>query len=296
MSVTCPRCRRTAPLVGGRFCPYCGAHALLEWVAEPPPSTRPAPPPPPRRPYTGPPRYAFLQRGGLPVGPWRRPPGPAVPDPVRLARSAAGTAVPLLWATASVALVAVGAELWRYVLLLASRVDALDATAVAVSDALVLAAGTVGVVGTVFAGVLVVLWSLRAVAAAAAVGGVVPARRPREIVLGWLVPGVNLAVPGAVLAEIEHAALGRPAGERPVPSRLLRVWWGLWIASVLATAAVALWSLRTGVQAQADGVLLHAGLDLLAAVTAGVTARVLAYLTTLLIPARTDRREILVRA
>lgn len=295
MVVTCPRCRRPVPPAGGRFCPYCGAPALLEWVASPPESARPAPPPPPRRPYTGPPRYAVRQRGGLPIGPWRRPPGPPAPDPVGLARAAAGTAVPLLWATAAVALVAAGAEVWRYVLLLASRADALDATAVAVSDALVLAAGTVGVVGTVFAGVLVVRWSVRATAAAAHVAGVRPARRPRDVVLGWVVPGVNLAVPGAVLAEIEHTALGLPAGTRPRPSRLLRGWWGLWVASVVLAAVVALWSLRTGVQARADGVLLHAVLDLLAAVTAGVTAQVVTHLTRLLAPVRGERREILVR-
>ena len=90
------------------------------------------------------------------------------------------------------------------------------------------------------------------------------------IVLGWLVPGLNLAVPGSVLAEIEHAALDRPADRRPRPSRLLRVWWVLWVAGVLLAAVVLAWSLRTGVQARADGVVLHAVLDLLAAATAGV--------------------------
>ena len=295
MPVTCPRCRRTALPVGGRYCPFCGAPAVLEWVATRP--GPPSPPPrPPRRPYSGPPRYRTRQRGGLPLGPWRRPSGPARPGSVALARSATATAVPVLWATAAVALVAAGAEGWRYALLLASRSDALDATAVAVSDALVLAAGAVGAVGSVLAGAFVVLWTLRAVVAAADVAGVVPARRTRDVVLGWLVPGVNLAVPGAVLAEIEHTALRLPAGERPRPSRLLRVWWGLWATSVVLAAVVALWSLRPGVQAQADGVVLHAALDLLAAVTAGTTARVLVHLTRLLVPARSDRREILVRA
>jgi hypothetical protein len=110
------------------------------------------------------------------------------------------------------------------------------------------------------------------------------------------VPGVNLAVPGAVLAEIEHTALGLPAATRPRPSRLLRLWWGLWAACVVLAVAVALWSLRSGVQALADGVALHAVLDLLAAVTAGVTAQVITRLTALLAPVRAERREILVRA
>ncbi len=294
MAVTCPRCGRSTGRVE-RHCPHCGLPALLEWVAVPPAGAAEPPPVPRRPPYTGPPRYAVQQRGGLPLGPWQRDPGPVDPDPVQLARSAAGTAVPLLHACAAVALAAAVAEGWRYSLLLASRSDALDATTVSVSDALVLSAGAVGVVGTLLAGLLVVLWSVRAAAAAAAVAGVRPARRTREIVLGWLVPVVNLAVPGAVLAEIEHAALERPGGERPRPSRLLVVWWVLWVVSVLLAAFVALWSLRTGVQALADGVLLHAVLDVLAAATAVVTARVVTHLTRLLVPARTDRREVLVR-
>ncbi len=293
MAVTCPRCRRRTARVE-RACPYCGPPAPLEWVAVPPPGAAPRPPAPRRPPYAGPPRYAGPQRGGLPVGPWRRDPGPEDPDPVQRAGTAAATAVPLLYASAAVSLVAAAAEGWRYSLLLASRSDALDATTVSLSDALVLAAGAVGVVGTVLTGLLVVLWSVRAAEAAADVAGVRPPRRTREVVLGWLVPVVNLAVPGAVLAEIEHAALERPVAERPRPSRLLVVWWALWVASVLLAGVVALWSLRTGVQALADGVVLHAVLDVLAAVTAVVTARVVLHLTRLLGPARTDRRELLV--
>jgi hypothetical protein len=58
---------------------------------------------------------------------------------------------------------------------------------------------------------------------------------------------------------------------------------------------VLLWSLRDGVQARADGVVLHAVLDLLAAVTAGVTARLVLQLTRLLSPAAPARREVLLR-
>ncbi|MDN5750771.1 MAG: hypothetical protein L0H64_20065, partial [Pseudonocardia sp.] len=58
---------------------------------------------------------------------------------------------------------------------------------------------------------------------------------------------------------------------------------------------VLLWALRPGVQARADGVVLHAVLNLLAAVTAGVTATLVTRLTRLLGPARADRRELVVR-
>ena len=79
-----------------------------------------------------------------------------------------------------------------------------------------------------------------------------------------------------------------------MPSRLLTAWWVLWVADLLFFAVVALWSLRTGVQAQADGVVLHAVLDLLAAATAGVTAVLAVRLTRLLTPSRGTHREVLV--
>lgn len=292
---TCPRCRRTSAPDAGPFCPHCGRYlAALEWVASPPAPASPAAVPARRPPYAGPPPPR-PQRGGYPARPWALPAGPAGPGPLDATRAVTGTVVPLLWALAAVAVVATGAEVWRYALLLASRGDALSAPVVAASDALVLSAGTIAPLLTLIVGGLVVLWTVRAAAAAAAGAGVVPSRSVRGIVAGWLVPGVNLAVPGALFAEIEHAALGRPSGARPRPSRLVLLWWGLWAAGGVLAAVVLLWGLRTGVQARADGVLLHAALDLLAAGTAGVTAVLLTRLTRLLAPARTDRRQVLVR-
>ena len=200
---------------------------------------------------------------------------------------------PLLWALAAVALLAAGAETWRYVLLLASREGALSADAVAASDALVLAAGTGTVLLGLAAGGVVVGWSLPAAAAAAARSNSLPSRSWREIVLGWVVPGWNLAVAGPVLAEIEHGALDRAPDRRPQPSRLVGLWWLLWVAGGVLTAIALVWSWRTGVQARADGVVLHALLDLLAAVTAGVTAVLVGRLTVLLNPVRAPRRRLL---
>jgi hypothetical protein len=205
------------------------------------------------------------------------------------------TLVPLLWAAAVVALVAAGAEIWRYVLLLASRDQALSATVVAASDALVSAAGTIAPVIAALAGLALVIWTVRAAAAAAAAAQVRPPRSARAIIVGWVVPGLNLAVPGSVLAEIEHAAVGRRADVRPRPSALLLAWWLLWATGVVFGLVVLLWSLRTGVQALADGVLLRAALDLLAAATAVVTALLVIRLTALLGPAGRTRREVVVR-
>lgn len=284
---------------GGPFCPFCGRHLVaVQWVAQPPPAARaPAPPDPVRTRYAGPPRYRFIPRWGFPVRAWAapEPAGPQAPDPLQAASGLAGAVVPLLWATVSVALIAAGAETWRYVLLLASREGALSATAVAVSDALVVSAGTVAPILTLLSGGLLIAWSVRAAAAAADSAGVRPSRSARGVVLGWLVPGANLGVPGSVLAEIEHTASGLPAGVRPRPSRLVLLWWALWATSVVLAAVVVLWSLREGVQAMADGVVLHAVLDLLAAGTAAVTAVLVARLTRLLGPALPGRRELLVR-
>ena len=307
----CPRCGHVSDAAGGPFCPRCGRYlATLQWVAEPPASTVPEPPLPRPSRYIGPPHYAEPQRWGFPAAPWtvtdraRRvhpglrprarsePPGSPVP-PEQRARSLAAVAGPLLWALAAVALLAAGAETWRYVLLLASREGALSADAVAASDALVLAAGTGTVLLGLAAGGFVVAWSLPAAAAAAARSNSLPSRSWREIVLGWVVPGWNLAVAGPVLAEIEHGALDRAPDRRPQPSRLVGLWWLLWVAGGVLTAIALVWSWRTGVQARADGVMLHALLDLLAAVTAGVTAVLVGRLTVLLNPIRAPRRRLL---
>ena len=196
-------------------------------------------------------------------------------------------------AAMAVALLAAGAETWRYVLLLASREGALSADAVAASDALVLAAGTGTVLLGLVAGGFVVAWTLPAAVAAATRSGSRPSRSRQELLLGWLVPGWNLVVPGPVLAEIEHGALDRPPSRRPRPSRLVGAWWLLWVVGGVLAAAVLAWSWRTGVQARADGVVLHAVLDLVAAATAGVTAVLVGRLTALLNPVRAPRRLLL---
>lgn len=290
----CSRCGRVAAPGSGAFCRYCGRYlAALVWVAEPPPGP-PAPAPRRRLPYTGPPRYRFPPRWGFPARAWVPTGDPAPADPVWAARTMAASVGPLLWATAVIALLAAAAEAWRYGLLLASRDGALGPGAVAASDAFVASAGTLAPILGLLSGGLVVLWCVRAARAAAEVAGVRPARSTRAVLIGWLVPGLNLAVPGSVLAEIEHSGLRLPPGRRPRPSRLLLAWWAAWAGSGLLAVVVLAWSLRTGVQARADGVVLHAVLDLLAAATAVLTARVVTRLTRLLLPNPRPQREILV--
>jgi hypothetical protein len=291
----CSRCGRTPPPGAGPFCPYCGRYlAVLVWVAEPPPSASRPMRTSPRPPYGGPPRYPFVPRWGFPPGPWRTSAPPAPPSALLRARIALSRLVPLLWITAAVALVAAGAETWRYVLLLASRTDALSTTAVRWSDGLVRTAGWASVAAFVLSGLVLVTWSLRALQAAGERTATRPSRSPLMVVLGWLVPGPNLSVPGSLLAEIEHAGLDRSPDERPRPSRMVLLWWAVWALGVVLGVLTLSWSLRTGAQARADGVVLHALVDLTAVATAVLTLKVTRRLTALLAPPTGDRREILV--
>lgn len=261
-----------------------------------PDSLRPRGPEPAPGRYTGPPRYRSVPRWGLPVGPWRPPAGPAdPPGPLDRVRWLAGQLIPVLWVVVVMSAVAAAAEIWRYALLLESRSDALSPGVVAWSDAMVWFGGWSAVAAVIAAGVLMISWSLWSCRAAAEQAGLRPWRSRRRIVAGWVVPGWNLTAPGSLLAETEHAALGLPADRRPTPSREILVWWVLWGVCVLLAALAFLGRFRSGTQALADGVVLHAWADAFAAVTAYRTIRVVRWITGLLEPGPRGPREILVR-
>ncbi|NUT48242.1 MAG: DUF4328 domain-containing protein [Saccharothrix sp.] len=262
----------------------------VDWVASPPPGAYPhRRQAVPRRGYTGPPSYPVPPRWGFPLLAWRWPTSVATDadrpaDTVDHAQRLARTASHALGLAALTALWAAGSEIWRYVLLLLSRYGALSETTVGVSDAMVVSSSVVTFVASVTALAFTLLWLRRARNAAAAEAGYGPSRSDQEVLIGLVVPGVNLVVPGSVLAELEHAACRAPATSRPTPSKLIRWWWGLWAFTGLFVLFTALWSFRSGVQALADGVLLHAVADLLAAAVATVTALVVRHITTLLLP------------
>ena len=212
-------------------------------------------------------------------------------------RGLASLAVPLLGLTAALVLVTGGGEAWRYALLLDSRFDALPAGPLHASDALVVTGGVVSVLSSVLAGAATLGWLVHANTAAAQAAGVTSARRGWQLVVGVLVPGLNLVVPGAVLAELEHAALGRDPNRRPSPSRLVIGWWTIWAAGLMLAGITMLWNLRDGVQARADGVLLHVATDLVAGLVAIITIAVVKRLTRLLSPVQlaNARRMVVVR-
>ncbi|SER45771.1 DUF4328 domain-containing protein [Actinokineospora terrae] len=260
-----------------------------EWVATPPPTQRAPEPPRLRLPYLGPPRYRTPPRWGFPALAWRWPTAVVgvadeAPAAVERVRGRARFAASALWLLAAVAVIAAGAEIWRYVLLLESRTGALSRGVVQWSDSLVTTGSVLSIAAGIISVTTVIWWLHAARDAAAETAGYTPARPDWHLVPGILVPGVNLVVPGAVLAELEHAILRRPAAGRPRPSPLLITWWLTWSASGLLFATTLLWRLQDSAQAQADGVLLTAATNLAAAATAILTIRVVDRLSLLLAP------------
>ncbi|MFD4641580.1 DUF4328 domain-containing protein [Lentzea sp. NPDC058436] len=261
----------------------------VDWVATPPPGAYPPPQGRSQRlSYGGPPNYPVPPRWGFPLLAWRWP--TAVPGTVEQADSVDGvrrlgrTAQNALWLLAAVAVWGAFSEIWRYVLVAMSRFGALSAGVVSASDAMVVSSSAITITGCFLALLLGLVWVRRARNVAATLVGYGPSRSDRDVLIGLIVPGMNLVVPGSVLAELEHAVARRPADERPVPSRLLRWWWGLWAASGLTVVVVVLWSFRSSTQAMADGVLLHAFADLVLAGVAVTSALVVRRITTLLLP------------
>lgn len=253
--------------------------------------------------YAGPPSYPIPPRWGFSrpaLPPLRRSGRRAVPmdsPPDEQMRALAAVAVPLLGLTAAVLLITAGAEAWRYALLLGSRTDAVPAGPLRASDALVVTGGVVSLLAAALAGAVTLGWLVQANAAAARAAAITPARPPWHLVLGVLVPGMNLVVPGSVLAELEHTALGQNPDRRPRPSPLVMGWWVLWVIGVLLSGTAILWSLFDGVQARADGVLLHVATDLVAGAVAITTIVVIRRLTRLLSPVQLNstRRMVVVR-
>ncbi|HJQ45997.1 MAG TPA: DUF4328 domain-containing protein [Amycolatopsis sp.] len=244
--------------------------------------------------YTGPPAYPAIPRWGFPNLTWRPPttvPGTpsSLPTPVERMRMLARNAVTILWFLVGLATTAAVAEFWRYALLVISRTSALHTGVVRMSDALEVIAALLTVVFGLMAIGSVLWWLLVARQAAAQESGQEPPRPSWQVVVGVLVPGLNLAMAGSILAELEHAILRRPVDRRPKPSRLVLAWWAAWVANEVLMVLVIVWRFRDGIQAEADGVFLSGLLDLSAAVLAGLTALTVHRLTTLVAPVSLSR-------
>lgn len=206
------------------------------------------------------------------------------PAAVDRVRSIAKHTVAMLWLLAGLAVLAAAAEVWRYVLLLQSRFGALSSGVVSTSDTFVYTGSILALAVGAIAVALTIWWLYVARMAAAEASGFRPGRTNKQFFLGMLIPGVNLAVAGSVFAEIEHAAERGDPNDRPTPSRLVKWWWGIWIADALFMGFTFAWRFRDGVQAQADGVVLAAVTDLLGAALAVLTILLIRKLVALLAP------------
>jgi hypothetical protein len=198
----------------------------------------------------------------------------------------ARVATSVLWMVAISALLAAGGEIWRYALLVIGRDSALSSDVVAVSDALVETGALLAAATGLIALVATLCWLLGMRDVAGTLAGTRPARPDWQVLLGVLLPGLNLFVAGSVLAELENTAVtltGPPV--RPRPSRLVFAWWAAWVVSEVIAVLTLLLDLRTGVQARADGVLWYALTDLVAVVAAVLTVRVVNAITGMVVPA-----------
>lgn len=292
--MTCPRCgREQPPGESGRFCVHCGrVLSGVRWVATTPDAWRPREPVATRRPYAGPPRYREIPRWSLwpwaarpePGGPGGPLPARPAPEPRDAVRAHAGLLRRLAVTTALLAGIAAAGEVFRYVLLVLSRDRALSGVALGWSDALVTLFGLLAPVAALATGVVFLRWLFTARDLAARESGTRPGRSTRIVLLGCLLPPFTLTVPGATLAEIEHAAAGLDPATRPTPSRPVLLWWASWAVGVVLGLVTVVHGFWTSTQALADGVVLHALVDVVAVVTAWATVRVVSHLTELLAP------------
>ncbi|MFC4854785.1 DUF4328 domain-containing protein [Actinophytocola glycyrrhizae] len=259
------------------------------WTATVPPGTGRRPRPRRRLPYLGPPGYRTPPRWGFPALAWRWPttvPGTLPDQPVTVdrVRAVAGHASAMMWALACLALITAGGEIWRYVLLLESRTGALSARLVSTSDAVVTIAGVLTLAFTVLAAIVALWWLHLARHAAADLAHQQVTRPDWQVLVYLLVPGVNLAMAGVILTELEHQVLHRPATTRPRPTKPVAIWWATWAAAGVLFATTVAWRFRDSVQAHADSIVLSALTDLSAAGVAVLTALLIRRLTTLLAP------------
>jgi len=321
MQQFCHRCTAALPVLGRpmQWCPRCGGvlsepttqrPVTRRWVAKPPP--RAASRSRGRRELGPTPRYFSTPRWGLPLVSWA--PAMTLKPPTARERMVAhaNTARPLLIGAAAILVLAALAELWRYALLLRSRTELLPARTVAISDSAVITAGVLAPLAVAVALVTCTLWLIRARQAAAERIGRREPRSTRSIALAVVVPVWNLVMPGVLLTELERdvsTELERDVSTEPErdvstelerdvsteetngPSRLLRTWWVSWVVSAVLAAGVWLWRLRGTVQAQADGVLLAALSDLVAAGTVVLTLVLVQRWTEAVAGVRMSRRS-----
>ncbi|WP_191093769.1 DUF4328 domain-containing protein [Nocardia colli] len=258
----CPRCRGV--LLSPAPIDAPAERRNYRWVARKPDQRTRRAPAAGRAARRETPRYTQVPRWGL-LDPAPRPAAAAPPPLTRLTRWAST----LLIATASMFAVAAVAELLRYLLLLRNRTRLIHPAVLICSDVFVVAAALIALLLALLSAVAVVGWLVDARRLAFQEAGRTDPRSVRTLVLGCVIPVVNLLWPGVFLTEI----VARRSDPRAL--RAIRIWWAAWIFGGLVTAAALAWRTADSLQVKADGVLFTGFTDLVAAAVALLTLAML---------------------
>lgn len=210
------------------------------------------------------PRYTEIPRWGLLDQPPLEQPEAALPF-AKLTRRVSS----LLITTAVLFGLAALGELLRYLVLLRNRTRLIHPALLFASDAFVVGAALLALAFALFSALAMVGWLIRTRRTVFASAGRGEPRSVRALVLGCVVPVVNLIWPGVFLSEIlaEH--------DDPRAVRAVRIWWAAWVGGGIVAAAALLWRTADSLQAKADGVLFTACTDLVAAAVALLTLTML---------------------
>ncbi|WP_084524988.1 DUF4328 domain-containing protein [Nocardia vaccinii] len=249
----CPRCRGV--LLSPAPVDAPPQRRNYRWVARPPGRRRPrdtrpsstnlAPAPTPR--------YTEIPRWGLHDRPYQ----PASATRSRLARLS-DRVVRLLTTTAVLFALAAAAEFARYLLLMRNRTRLIEPIVVYLSDWSVRVFAVLALVFALVTAVALVGWLIEARRRAYAADGQRDPRGMWALLLGCVVPVVNLLWPGVFLIELARRH------DDPRVLQTVRIWWSVWVINgVMAVVALGFRSADT-LQAQANGVIFTVYTDLVA--------------------------------
>ncbi|QLY31121.1 DUF4328 domain-containing protein [Nocardia huaxiensis] len=262
----CPRCHGV--LLSPAPVDAPPARRNYRWVARPPGRRGHPAPAARRRQPTETPRYLRIPRWGL----QDRPPQRTIAPPTRFQRLV--ERIPeLLMTTAGLFVLAALAEFGRYGVLLRNRTRLIPPWLLYLSDGAVYVFGITALLFALVTAVAMVGWLARTRRAAFAAAQREDPRSLRALILGCVVPGVNLVWPGVFLTDAVRArAAGTmlPGGD-PRLLRTVRIWWAAWVLNGILVVVAQLYRFADTLQAQADGVLVAAWTDLAAAAVAVLT-------------------------
>jgi hypothetical protein len=89
-----------------------------------------------------------------------------------------------------------------------------------------------GTVGYLLAAVAMIVWLWRAHANAEAIDGASPVWSRKWVILGWVVPVINLWVPRQIVADIWRTST------QSTGTGLVNAWWALWLVFYVASQLV----------------------------------------------------------